>query len=69
MRPIIHQPKNYPISITRSTFDPLKASSTTTQSPETQLNKIDSDAEKKKKEKDGEQQKKKSGKRDIELEN
>ena len=49
LRPKIHQPKNYPISITKSTFDPLKVSSTITQSPETQLNKIDSGAGKKKK--------------------
>ena len=52
LRPKIHQPKNYPISITKSTFEPLKASFTITQSPESQLNKIDSGAkEKKKKEK------------------
>ena len=57
LRPKIHQPKNYPISITKSTFDPLKASFTITQSPETQLNKIDSGAKEKKKKRNGEQQK------------
>ena len=58
LRPKIHQPKNYPILITKPTFDPLKASSTTTQSPETQLNKIDNGAggeKKSSKKRDGEQ--------------
>ena len=60
LRPKIHQPKSYPISITRSTFDPLKASSIATQSPKTKLNMIDSDAGKKNgsKKRDGEQRKK-----------
>ena len=70
LRPKIHQPKNYPISITRSTFDPLKASSITTQSPETQLNMIDSGARKKMAVKrEMENNDKKSGKWEIELEN
>ena len=40
-RPKIHQPKNYTISITRSTSDPIKASPTATQPPKTLLNNIE----------------------------